>query len=317
MKLFRDLLEMIAPEVVLLTETNVPHEENISYFGRGDEAHMVYQFSLPPLLLHALTTGKAAYLTEWAQSVSVCPEGCTYFNFTASHDGIGVRPLTGLIPDDEFASLIDHVKAQGGQVSTKRNADGSDSPYELNITYFDALGGDEHQIDRFLCSQTVMLGLKGVPAFYFHSLTATPNDHDGVEATGRARSINRKKWNVDELENELHGTGTTARVFSELRRRIQIRTRQKAFHPPISEWSSSTTDCSVLCASPPTANRSSPASAMFPMFGKTSCSTATSPSSIHPNRSPTCSPAPAPPAPTKKSPSSPTRPFGSRKGRQS
>jgi sucrose phosphorylase len=230
-KLFRDLLDMIAPEVVLLTETNVPHEENISYFGREDEAHMVYQFSLPPLLLHALTTGNAAYLADWAQTVSVCPENCTYLNFTASHDGIGVRPLTGLIPDSEFAALVDHVKAQGGHVSTKRNSDGTESPYELNITYFDALGGDDFQIDRFLCSQTVMLALKGVPAIYFHSLTATPNDHDGVEATGRARSINRRKWDADELENELKGKGTTARVFSEYQRRLKIRTRQKAFHP--------------------------------------------------------------------------------------
>ncbi len=230
-KLLRDLLDMIMPEVVLLTETNVPHKENISYFGQSDEAHMVYQFSLPPLLLHALTTGDAAFLTEWAQTVSVCPEHCTYLNFTASHDGIGVRPLSGLIPDDELNALVEHIKKQGGEVSTKRNADGTDSPYELNITYFDALGGDDLQIDRFLCSQTIMLALKGVPAIYFHSLTATPNDHEGVKTTGRARSINRKKWNIDELENELSGSGPTAQVFSEYCRRIQIRTRQSAFHP--------------------------------------------------------------------------------------
>ena len=230
-KLMRDLLDMIAPDAVLLTETNVPHKENISYFGHGDEAHMVYQFSLPPLLLHALTTGNAAFLRQWAQTASICPENCTYFNFTASHDGIGVRPLTGLIPDDEFAALIDHVQAQGGHVSTKRNTDGTDSPYELNITYFDALGGDDQQISRFLCSQTVMLGLKGVPGIYFHSLTATPNDYDGVESTGRARSINRRKWNLDDIENELNRSGATATVFHEYCRRIQIRARQKAFHP--------------------------------------------------------------------------------------
>jgi glycosidase len=230
-KLLRDLLDMIAPEVVLLTETNVPHNENISYFGQGDEAHMIYQFSLPPLLLHALTTGNAQYLTDWAKTVSACPEHCTTLNFTASHDGIGVRPLTGLIPDEEFDALIGHVTAQGGHISTKHNSDGSESPYELNITYFDALGGDDHQTARFLCSQTIMLGLKGVPAIYFHSLTATPNDSDGVEATGRARSINRKKWNLEELHAELHGTGTTATVFTEYCRCIKIRTRQKAFHP--------------------------------------------------------------------------------------
>jgi sucrose phosphorylase len=227
----RDLLDMIAPGVILLTETNVPHEENISYFGDGDEARMVYNFSLPPLLLHALRNDSSRYLTAWARTVCETPDGCTWFNFTASHDGIGVRPLTGLVPDEEVLALAEQMKELGGHVSTKRNSDGSDSPYELNITYFDAMGGDGHQVERFLCSQTVMIGLKGVPATYFHSLTATPNDVEGVKETGRARSINRKKWNSQELESLLKGKTTTARVFNEYRRRLKLRGGHAAFHP--------------------------------------------------------------------------------------
>ncbi len=134
-KLMRDLLDMVAPEVVLLTETNVPHEENVSYFGAGDEAHMVYQFSLPPLLLHALMNGDTSHLTRWAASLGELPAGCTYFNFTASHDGIGMRPLQGIIPDKELSKLAKRVKQLGGHVSTKANSDGTESPYELNITY--------------------------------------------------------------------------------------------------------------------------------------------------------------------------------------
>jgi sucrose phosphorylase len=230
-KLMRDLLDMIAPEVILLTETNVPHKENISYFGNGDEARMVYQFSLPPLLLHALHAGNTRHLTDWAQTVCETPPGCTWFNFTASHDGIGVRPLAGLVPDAELGTLVERVKKLGGQVSTKRNSDESESPYELNITYFDAMGGDEHQVERFLCSQTVLLGLKGIPGIYFHSLTATPNDQEGFKATGRARSLNRKQWNADELETLLNGQNTTAQVFNEYRRRLKIRRKHSAFHP--------------------------------------------------------------------------------------
>ncbi len=230
-KLMRDLLDMIAPGVILLTETNVPHEENISYFGDGDEARMVYNFSLPPLLLHALRTGSANHLSAWAQTVCETPAGCTWFNFTASHDGIGVRPLAGLVPDSEIHALAEQVKELGGHVSTKRNSDGTDSPYELNITWFDAMGGDDHQVARFLCSQTVMLGLKGVPAVYIHSLTATPNDADGVKETGRARSINRKKLDADELEYVISGQGTTAAVFREYGRRLKIRGGHNAFHP--------------------------------------------------------------------------------------
>lgn len=236
-KLMRELLGMIAPEVVLLTETNVPHEENISYFGDGDEAQMVYQFSLPPLLMHALQTGNAGYLTQWASALGNIPAGCTYFNFTASHDGVGVRPLQGIIPPEELDRLIARVKELGGYVSMKANSDGSESPYELNITYFDALGDDaatvsEQHIERFLCSQTIAMELKGVPAVYLHSLTATRNDQEGVEKTGRARSINRRQWEEQELEALLQDPSTHhARVFREYTRRLRIRGLHDVFHP--------------------------------------------------------------------------------------
>lgn len=236
-KLMRDLLEMVAPDVILLTETNVPHEENISYFGKGDEAHMVYQFSLPPLLLHGLINGNASYLSQWAASLDELPKGCTYFNFTASHDGIGVRPLQGIIPDTELTKLAEHVKARGGQVSTKANSDGSESPYELNITYFDALGdGPETVTDlhiaRFICSQTVAMELCGVPALYFHSLTATRNYTEGVEETGRARTINRRKWKEDELNQLLADPKSPAsRVLHTCLHRLQLRAQHQAFHP--------------------------------------------------------------------------------------
>lgn len=240
-KLMRSLLNMAAPDAVLLTETNVPHEENISYFGDSNEAHMVYNFSLPPLLLHALLNGTSKYLTRWAVEVSEPPAGCTYLNFTASHDGIGVRPLQGLIPNNELENLVKHVKALGGQVSTKRNSDGSDSPYELNITYFDALGTPDQsglnlQLQRFLCSQTISMALKGVPAVYFHSLVGTRNWTEGVEQTGRARTINRRKWDKRELEQLLADSSTIhAQVFHEYERRLRIRRQQPAFHPDASQ----------------------------------------------------------------------------------
>ncbi len=236
-KLMRDLLEMVAPDVVLLTETNVPHEENVSYFGNGDEAHMVYQFSLPPLLLHGLVNGNASYLTRWAASLDELPKTCTYFNFTASHDGIGVRPLQGIVPDEELNKLAEHVKSLGGHVSTKANSDGTESPYELNITYFDALGDGAEDVSdlhiaRFLCSQTVAMELCGVPALYFHSLTATRNYTKGVEQTGRARTINRRKWQEEELTAELDNPESAAsRVLKACLQRLQLRRQHKVFHP--------------------------------------------------------------------------------------
>ncbi|KAB1990937.1 alpha-amylase, partial [Haemophilus parainfluenzae] len=84
----------------------------------------------------------------------------------------------------------------------------SESPYEINISLFDAMKGtvkgeDHWQIQRFLCSQTIMMSLEGIPAFYIHSLLATRNYTEGAEATGINRTINRYKWDYDTLQKEL------------------------------------------------------------------------------------------------------------------
>lgn len=236
-KLFREIVEYVNHSPTLITETNVPFEENISYFGDGDEAHMIYQFSLPPLLLHAILTENAEYLQNWANNLPEPPEGCTYFNFTASHDGIGVRPLEGLIPEVEFYELVEGVKERGGHVSYKENTDGTESPYELNITYFDAFRdpeGDnlELQYRRYLCSQIIMMSLQGLPAIYIHNLTATYNDHNQVTETGVKRDINRKQWLYDDLQERLHDEQSmTHRVFYRLKELIAIRKQQPAFSP--------------------------------------------------------------------------------------
>lgn len=236
-KVMRTLMELANQDAVLLTETNLPSSQNLSYFGDGDEAHMVYQFSLAPLLLHALFQGNGRYLTHWASGHCEAPPGCTFLNFTASHDGIGLRPAEGLLSSEEIGSLVDAMRQFGGYVSMKTNKDGSESPYEINITLFDALKGtlggfDQWQVSRFLCSQTMMLGLKGIPAIYIHSLFATPNDLAGVENSGRTRSINRRRWGVDELEGLLADPGTPNRaVFLDMQRLLAIRRQQLAFHP--------------------------------------------------------------------------------------
>jgi len=236
-KLLRLISGYLVPNSILITETNVPHKENISYFGDGDEAHMVYNFSLPPLLLHAIYTGNATYLSEWSKSLTPPPDGCTYFNFTASHDGIGVRPLEGLVPKNQFDLVVQGVTERGGMVSYKRNPDGTESPYELNITYFDAfadpIGNDrDEQIRRFMCSQALMLGFRGVPAIYIHSLTGTFNFHKGVRDTGSKRAINRMKWDLSFLKSLLDDPhSVTHKVIDRWRTLLTVRKREPAFDP--------------------------------------------------------------------------------------
>ncbi len=236
-KLFRDILNAVAPSVVLITETNVPHAENVSYFGDGDEAHLVYQFSLPPLLLHAFNEGNSEYLTQWASQLESPPPHCSFLNFTASHDGIGLRPLEGLLPPNAIETLLDCMKRFGGKISKRKKPDGTSSPYEINISYFDALKGtcegiDQWQKERFLCSQAIMLAFQGVPAIYLHSLTATPNDQEYVKTTGRARSINRHKWDYSQLNDLLFNPRKiNARILHELRWLLNLRKGHAVFHP--------------------------------------------------------------------------------------
>jgi len=239
-KLLRDVVEYVAPGTVLLTETNLPHEENISYFGDGDEAHMVYQFSLPPLLLHTLQSGSAVHLTGWAAGLVPPSKGCTYLNFTASHDGIGVRPLEGLLDSVEIAALVDKVRECSGLVSSRVMGDGEEVPYELNITYFDALrqvnGEDDSElhIARFLCSQAIMLSLQGVPAIYFHSLFGSSNNLSGVEETGRNRVINRARFDDGFLREMIADEATViGRVFKRYKELLNKRRSHPGFHPDV------------------------------------------------------------------------------------
>jgi sucrose phosphorylase len=237
-KLIRDVLEECAPGVILLTETNVPHAENVSYLGNGhDEAHMVYQFTLPPLVLYSIIEEDATALTSWASSIEPPSTETTFFNFTASHDGIGVRPLEGIVPDKSIDGLASKIKERGGLVSTRTAADGKDVPYELNITYFSAMRepgekDDVLAVKRFLASQSIMLAMQGIPALYFHSLFATPNAYEQVEKTGANRAINRSKHKLEELHGKLREPlSSESKVYQSLAHMIRVRTSQRCFHP--------------------------------------------------------------------------------------
>ena len=236
-QLCRAVLDEVAPQVVLITETNIPHKENISYFGNGrNEAQMVYNFSLPPLILHTFHTGDAATLSDWAATLELPSDRVTFFNFCASHDGIGVTPVRGILSDAEIDAMAERVQALGGFVSYRVNGDGTQAAYELNINYFNALGVPNKTeptplaVQRFLASQAIMLALRGVPGIYFHSLFGSQNWPEGVQQTGRNRTINRQKLNRAELEQKLTG-GLRQQIFSGYMHLLQLRTAEKAFHP--------------------------------------------------------------------------------------
>ncbi len=241
-RLMRVLADFDEEPLVLITETNVPNVENLSYFGNRNEAHVIYNFSLPPLILHALLNGTSRSLNAWQMAMPPAQPGCTYFNFTASHDGIGLRPAEGLLEEDDIAAMIDTVRGFGGLVSMRAAAGGAARPYEINVSLFDALKGtmrgeDDRNIERFLCSQAIAMALEGIPAFYIHSLLATPNDLEAVKRSGHNRSINRHRWHYPALQEKLADPASRQRiVFDEMRRMIGIRIRQPAFHPNATQF---------------------------------------------------------------------------------
>ncbi len=234
-KLIKEVINEVAPEVILVTETNVPHQENISYFGNGyDEAGMVYNFTLPPLLAFSILTKNTEVFTQWAQGLKLPSDQTCFFNFTASHDGIGVRPLQGILNNDEIEFLATVAKKHGGKVSYKDNGDGTKSPYELNCNYCDFLtdldSDDDIRAKRMVLSQAVTLVMPGVPGIYFHSLFGSRNFNNGVKETGRNRTINREKLNVDDLNAQLN-TGLRKKIFTAYKKLLGIRINEEAFNP--------------------------------------------------------------------------------------
>jgi len=236
-KLFRAIANEVAPGTVIVTETNVPHQDNISYFGNGhDEAQMVYQFSLPPLVLHAIHSGSARALRQWASTLEPGDGGTTFFNFLASHDGIGLNPARGILSEVEIVALVRELALEGALVSYKNNPDGSTSPYEINVTYLDALNhqtdDDETRLRRFLLAHAILLAFPGVPAIYIQSILGSRNDNEGVRAAGHNRAINREKYSLRDIEQQISGGNPLRQqVFERLSALIQLRTRQPAFHP--------------------------------------------------------------------------------------
>jgi len=236
-KLFRAIADHVAPGTVIITETNVPHQDNISYLGNGhDEAQMVYQFSLPPLVLHAIHTGSARALRQWASSLDLSSNDTTFFNFLASHDGIGLNPARGILSEVEIVALVRDLALEGALVSYKNNPDGTTSPYEINVTFLDALNSEDDddatRLKRFLLAHAILLVFPGVPAIYIQSILGGRNHYDGVRAAGHNRAINRQKYDLQQIEAALAGGDwLRQQIYTRLGQLIQLRRRQPAFHP--------------------------------------------------------------------------------------
>ncbi|KGG04431.1 putative sucrose phosphorylase [Prochlorococcus marinus str. MIT 9321] len=236
-KLLRVLLNNLLDDGVLITETNVPQKENLSYLISDDEAHMAYNFPLPPLLLEAIITSRADILNSWIFDWPKLPEDTTLFNFTASHDGVGLRALEGLMNEQRIKDLLINCEKRGGLVSHRRLSNGEDKPYELNISWWSAMEDSSRdakrfQYERFILSQVLVMALKGVPAFYLPALLASENDIKSFSMTGQRRDLNREKFKSENLSAVLNNPESNAnKNLKYLRNAMDVRSELKQFHP--------------------------------------------------------------------------------------
>ncbi|MGY8843060.1 MAG: alpha-amylase family glycosyl hydrolase [Burkholderiales bacterium] len=242
-KLIRYICDAYADDVVIVTETNLPNQENLSYFGNGNEAHWIYNFPLPPLLLHTLLTGDSNVLRRWAMSMPPALLGNSYLNFLASHDGFGLRPTEGLLDDDARENLVQRLEQNGSLFTWRTMQDGTKKIYEANITLYSALEKTDvdpngrYAMQRFIAAHLVMFSLEGVPALYINSLLATENDLDEVSTSGINRRINRKKHTKAFIDSRLSSTHTRERIlFDTLKTLIKMRAAQAAFHPNATQF---------------------------------------------------------------------------------
>ena len=241
-RLLRTLIECANENAIIITETNIPNTQNLAYFGNANEAHAIYNFSLPPLLIYSLISGDCQALKNWLMRMPPAQNGTCYFNFIASHDGIGLRPAEGLLSDENIAKMVKTMQQFGGLISWRTSEDGSQKPYEMNIALFDALKGtvngpDKYQFQRFLCAHSIMMSLEGIPGIYIHSLLATENDYEKYDNTHHNRAINRHRWQSELLTTQLNNIYSHhSKVLGALKRLIQIRKAQPAFHPNATQF---------------------------------------------------------------------------------
>ena len=237
-KLLRIIINLLNIQTTIITETNLPEKENLSYFGSNDEANWIYNFSLPPLLIHAFLFENSSYLNKWSENLPNTKSGNSYLNFIASHDGIGIRPTEGLFNEKTLKNFLKRLKKNGSKFSFRKVQNKSKKVYEANITIFDALKKSDYDkkgefyLERYVSAHAIMVSFEGIPAIYFNSIFGTSNDETKFIITGNNRDVNRYKWNLKNITNKLKDNKTKQSIFyNKICNLLNIRRKQKAFHP--------------------------------------------------------------------------------------
>ena len=238
-RLIRIVCNSLKSKPIIITETNLPEKENLSYLGvNNNESHWIYNFSLPPLLVYSFLFEDSTYLNKWSKNLPTTKIGNNYLNFIASHDGIGMRPVEGYLNKDRLSKFFKRLKKNGGQLSYRKIQGSSKKVYEANITLFNAFQKTDYDrkgryfLERYISAHAIMIGFEGIPAIYFNSIFGTSNDEHKYIISGNKRDLNRYKWNKNRLENLLKNkTSKESIYYQRIMNLIFIKKQNKAFHP--------------------------------------------------------------------------------------
>ena len=237
-KLIRLVCNLLKTECIIITETNLPEKENLSYFGNNDEANWIYNFSLAPILVYSLLFEDSNKITKWSKNFPIAKLNNNYLNFIASHDGIGMRPIEGIINENTRKKFLNRLKKNGGEFSYRKVQGVKKKVYEANITLFNAFRYSDFDksglfgFERYMAAHTIMVSFDGVPAIYFNSMFGNSNDNSKYIISGNKRDLNRYRWNKDKIEDHLKDKNSKQnKYYKNMSNILTIRRKQKAFHP--------------------------------------------------------------------------------------
>ena len=237
-KFIRLVCNLLKTECIIITETNLPEKENLSYFGNNDEANWVYNFSLAPILVYSLLFEDSNKITKWSKNFPIAKLNNNYLNFIASHDGIGMRPIEGILSTNTQKKFLSRLKKNGGEFSYRKVQGVRKKVYEANITLFNAFKYSDFDksgifgFERYMAAHTIMISFDGIPAIYFNSMFGNSNDNSKYIISGNKRDLNRYRWNKDKIEDHLKDQNSKQnKYYKNMSNILAIRSKQKAFHP--------------------------------------------------------------------------------------
>ena len=212
--------------IEVLVEVHAHYRRQLEIAARVDR---VYDFALPPLVLHAFAFGSAEALKHW---IRIRPNNA--ITVLDTHDGIGIIDIgadptdrvarPGLVPPEDIDRLVESIHANSGGQSRKATGAAASNLdlYQVNCTFFDAMGGDER---RYLLARAIQLFLPGIPQVYYVGLLAGHNDMALLAKSGVGRDINRHYYSRTEIDAALRQP-----VVRDLLTLLRLRNTHPAFN---------------------------------------------------------------------------------------